>query len=325
MDQQAPTTELPRGLIVELPTSLDKAGRPDQEALGRLLDYLAPFAEGLFLFGPEVGLGPDLTPEVRAELLRFVAPRTSLPLLVFITVQDRKRTESCLEAVSSAIDPARLILVDAPLYVRSNRELIHWIGYLSESHPGPVVLYNHPRLMDRLATRTKRRNIRTAILKRLTQELPGPAGLIFQGDFKRLLNYHQAVRSRPFFRIYDASELRFLDRPSTFGVVSTGANLLPAAWSRLVRAALRQEQPGSLAELLACGRALRALALRTRGRARDFILAGLAGLGLVPGDPLSPGPEPDQVLAFLEKQGLRKWGLLNQGSASARSGTRGSD
>jgi len=320
---RAPAAELPRGLIIELLTPLDRRGGVDLEAAGRLLDHVAPFAEGLLLFGPEVGLGPDLGIRARVELLSFLAPRTALPLLVFITARDRKTTEGCLEAIGSAADPARLILVDAPLLVRSNRDLIHWTGFLSDCHPAPVILYNHPRLMDRLAARTKRRNIRTAVLKKLIREVPGPAGLIFQGDFKRLLNYHRAVRERSAFRIYDAAELRFLDRPSAYGVVSAGANLLPAAWSRVVRAALRQEQPGSLAELLACGRGLRALALRTRGRARELILAGLTGLGLVQGGPGPQGPEPDQVLSFLEGLDLRKWGLLPRGLGPAQGGSGG--
>ncbi len=281
-----------RGLIVELVTLLDSRGRIDRAGTLRLLNRIGGQADGLFLCGPEVGLGPDLETEQRAELLELVSGECSLPLSVFITHSTRKAGAECAEVLTK-VNPD-LVLVDAPLLARSNRDLLNWLGYLGQRFDQPLVLYNHPRLTERISSPTKRRNIRTAILKRAAAEYPNLAGLIFRGEFRRLLNYHQAVRSGPGFRIYDGEELCFLDRPSTSGVVSVGANLIPEAWAKIVRAALNRGPAAPLAETLACGRAARVLGGRLEKEPRELILKLLAG-GEMPG--------------FLKGTGLQRWGL----------------
>ena len=283
----------PRGLIVELATILDGRGRIDRAATLGLLEEIKDRADGLLLCGPEAGLGPDLKIEQRTELLSLVADRTALPLMVFITHPSQQDSAECAEALTKVKDD--LILVDAPLLARSNRDLLNWLDYLDQRFQLPLVLYNHPRLMNRIPSQTKRRNIRTAILKRAAAQSVNLRGLIFQGEFRRLINYHQAVRARSGFLIYDAQELRFLDRPSTSGVVSVGANLVPRVWSRVVRAALHQRPGAPLAEILACGRAARALARRL-GRNSGEELAGLLH-----------AQEPPE---FLKGLGLERWGLL---------------
>ena len=285
----------PRGLIVEFPTLLDSRGGPDRSATLGLLERIEGRADGLLLCGPEAGLGPDLKIEQRAELLDLVAAATGLPLLAFITHPSRSESAECAE-VLTGIDPG-LFLVDAPLLVRSNRDLLNWLDFLGQRFQRPLILYNHPRLMNRIPTQTKRRNIRTAILKRAAAESSCLKGLIFKGEFRRLLNYHQAVRSKSGFLIYDAQEIRFLDRPSTSGVVSAGAALIPGIWAKVVRAALHRGPSAPLAETLACGRAARALARSLPKEPRRLILELLAE-----GQP--PG--------FLTGLGLERWGLLDQ-------------
>jgi dihydrodipicolinate synthase/N-acetylneuraminate lyase len=90
----------------------------------------------------------------------------------------------------------------------------------------------------------KRKNIRTAILKKLTEN-EQIVGLIQAGDFQRTLRYQRAARMRRDFRIYDGDEMNFLNQPSSSGVVSWGANLLPANWKEVVMGALTlTEDPG---------------------------------------------------------------------------------
>ena len=289
----------PRGLIVDFPTLVDQRGRIDRTALSRLLKGLEGRADGLLLGGPDTGPGPGLPVETRAELLELVAERTDLPLLAFITLPTKEESAECAEALVR-IHP-ELVLVDAPLLARSNREVLNWLDYLGQGLERPILLHNHPLLVGQGAPQTKRRNIRTAILKRAAAENPYLAGLIFRGGFKRLLNYHRAVRSRPGFPIYDAQELRFLERPSTAGVVSPGAVLMPRVWAGVVGAALDRGGAEPLARTLACGRAARSLGAHLGGR---------------------PGPRLLKLLEsrvpprFLEGLGLERWGLLedwNQG------------
>ncbi len=300
---EPPRSHPPRGLIVEVPTLLDAQGRIDREATLKILNGLRERADGLLLCGPEVGLGPDLETDKRAEILSLIAAETKLPLMAFITYPTRRESAECAEVLTAA-NPG-LTLVDAPLLARSNRDVLNWLDYLGQRFDRPLVLYNHPGLAERVPSQTKRRNIRTAVLKRAAMENPHLAGLIFKGGFKRLLNYHQSVRGKPGFPIYDAQELRFLDRPSTSGVVSVGANLLPAVWARVVRAALHRKPERPLAEILACGRAARALSRKMENSSRESLLE------------LMSGKEPPK---FMEGLGLERWGLLNAWNRGSRPG-----
>lgn len=288
----------PRGLIVDFPTLVDDRGRIDRAGSLRLLAGLRGRADAIFLCGPDSGPGPSLPIRTRVELLDLVRAETDLPLLAFITLPTKEASAECAEALCAVSED--LILVDSPLLARSNRELLNWLDYLGETLGRPLLLCNHPLLVGRSAPQTKRRNIRTAILKRAVAEHPLLAGLIFRGGFKRLINYHRAVRSRPGFPIYDAQELRFLERPSTAGVVSLGAALMPRVWSRVVGAALNRGGAEPLAQTLACGRAARALALALARGSDRTLRQFLAG-------------KPPRSIQGL---GLERWGLLPEAESS---------
>ncbi len=293
-------SHLPRGLIVDFPTLLDSRGEIDRTATLDLLARLEGRADGLLVCGPDTGPGPELAIRLRAELLALVSARTDLPLLAFITLPTKEASAECAETLAQAAPG--LILVDASLLARSNREVLNWLDYLGQRPALPVLLYNHPGLVGRGAPQTKRKNIRTSILKRAAAENPHLAGLIFRGGFKRLLNYHQAVREFPGFPVYDAQELRFLERPSTSGVVSSGAVLIPRIWSRVVRAALQRGDPAPLAETLACGRAARALAREMAGKPAGSLQSMAAG-----------GEIPESIRGL----GLERWGLLEDWERSS--------
>ena len=120
-----------------------------------------------------------------------------------------------------------LFWVDLPLWHHSNRKLPQFYEEWAKDYPRSILLYNHPRLITCLDRSLKRKNIRTAVLKKLAEN-EQIAGLIQAGDFQRTLHYQRAVRGRRDFRIYDGDEMNFLNQPSSSGVVSWGANLLPA-------------------------------------------------------------------------------------------------
>ncbi len=311
--EKAPPS-LPRGLIVDLITPVNRSGWLHLDSLARLLNHVEPYADGLFLFGPGVGGGPELKAETRAEMLAFIAARTKLPLMALITCTTKTQTVECVDLLLEAKRDSRLVLIDAPLVVRSNRGLPDWLAWLAERSNLSLALYNNPNLINR-GSATKHRNLRTAVLKQTAEEVEALSGLIFRGGFKRLINYHQALRTRPGFRIYDADESRFLDQPSSAGVVSAGANLLPGAWAQVVHSVFHPDRPSRLAELLACARAVRGLGRRSKGQTLGWLMAGLKELGVIdrslPEAPVSP--EPERVSHFMDSLGLERWGLWSKG------------
>jgi dihydrodipicolinate synthase/N-acetylneuraminate lyase len=94
--------------------------------------------------------------------------------------------------------------------------------------------------VGRRAPRFKHRNLRTHVFKKLTAN-PALVGLIYQGDVRRLLHYHQAAADRPELAFYEASEAGFLHRPGAWGVISAGAQLDPQTWAQLTQACLHPE------------------------------------------------------------------------------------
>ncbi len=127
--------------------------------------------------------------------------------------------------------------VDLPLWYHSNRKLPQFYQQWANVTSLPILLYNHPHLIKRLNRSLKRKNLRTAVLKRLSEN-DQIMGLIQSGDLQRTIYYQRAVRARRDFRFYDGDENSFLNGPSSSGVVSWGANLLPAEWQEIVHASL---------------------------------------------------------------------------------------
>lgn len=270
----------PRGLIVDLATPLDKGGHVHRPSLERLIRHVTPHADALLLCGPGCGGGPRSPAERRLEVLHLVAERCDLPLLVFITTTDQHSTLDLAATVADSSHRERTFIVDAPLVTRSNRGLPEWAARLAGTTGRPVILYNHPRLTDLTAGQTKRRNIRTAVLKKTAEEPQGPCGLLFRGEAARMANYQQAVRGRDDFRTYDGQEIRFLDHPSSAGVLSMGANLLPRPWSLVTRAALFPNPKAGSAELLAAAESVRTLATRRSDRLASWLTMGLKQAGI---------------------------------------------
>jgi dihydrodipicolinate synthase/N-acetylneuraminate lyase len=132
----------------------------------------------------------------------------------------------------------RVFWIDAPLYYHSNRGLPELYQDMAQLVKEPFILYNDPKLIQRIGSPLKRNNIRTNILKEIVQ-INQVQGLIFSGSLDRAHNYQKAVRSRLDFRIYDGDESRFLIHPSLSGVVSMGANLAPEAWKKITDSSLR--------------------------------------------------------------------------------------
>jgi dihydrodipicolinate synthase/N-acetylneuraminate lyase len=149
----------------------------------------------------------------------------------------------------------------------------------------PFVLHNDPELIKTLDAPFKRSNIRTGILKDLT-DIGNVTSLIFLGSLDRAHNYQKAVRSRTEFRIYDGDEANFLQHPSVSGVVSIGANLSPRAWQRITAASLnlagnRKDYPDRLQQIWNLGEYLHKLKDIYEGNAVPLIKQVLSEMKVI--------------------------------------------
>lgn len=237
---------LPEGLLIELVTPLTPTGALDVSSLARLVQHVAPWAAALVAGTPGVGealeLPPTLRQELFAALLDLVPP--SLPLLFGITGATAQETRNLvlqLEKLALGHQVHLIHWLDLPLWWHSNRGLPQALGQICQDLHYPLLLMNHPHLIRGKAQPWKHVNIRTAVLKKLAH-IPNITGLIFHGDMHRFLYYYAAVAARPDFMLYEADENRFLTRPGARGLVSPGAQLLPAVWQQVVQTCLFSAQ-----------------------------------------------------------------------------------
>ncbi|MCG6881423.1 MAG: dihydrodipicolinate synthase family protein [Deltaproteobacteria bacterium] len=252
----------PRGLIVDLITPL-KDGAIDETGLKNLLAQVLPHAQGLLLAGARNGEGENLKPAMRNQLLKIALETVGAsPVSLFLRVtgnteqQTRENILGLQKQLSQDQPGSALFWVDTPLVYHSNRGLPDYYRDLLSITKMPLVLHNDPEAVH--TTRTfKRRNIRTAVLKELTQ-IEGIEGLIFSGSLERAHHYQRACRSNQHFRIYDGDEKRFLEFPSMGGVVSVGANLAPRAWKKITQSSIglhahRENYPDRLQQIWELG------------------------------------------------------------------------
>ena len=276
-----------KGLIIPLITPFDEKGSIDWVSLRRLIERALPFGDGLFFGEGMVGEGLFLPNHLRLELLQGAMDIVSgkKPLLLCPTANTVEETLSNVEAVGSKYSAPStqepFYWVDIPLWYHSNRKLSQVYQEWAKCSPFPILLDNHPHLITRLNRTLKRSNIRTAVLKGLAinEQI---VGLIQAGDLKRTMHYQRAVRSQREFRFYDGDEKSFLNQPSSSGVVSAGANLLPAEWKEVVAASLSlAETPAPNLLLLQQSQKLRELSQALRMNPAGSLKFALHRLGLI--------------------------------------------
>src|SRR4030042_5358568 len=95
----------PEGLIMGLVPPRTASGELDAEGLGRLVEQVAPRADGLLAGGPAVGEGLELPQEVRRELLGHLLEILGgrLPLFFGITGPTGDDTRESARAVKAEI------------------------------------------------------------------------------------------------------------------------------------------------------------------------------------------------------------------------------
>ncbi|MCX5908037.1 MAG: dihydrodipicolinate synthase family protein [Deltaproteobacteria bacterium] len=277
----------PKGLIAALVTPFDEKGRIDWASLERLVVRVFPHVDGLLVGGGRVGEGLLLGNDMRLELLRGAIKMVAgeKPLFLCPTAATEEETLRNVEKAGKDAgqgSPSGLhFWVDMPLWYHSNRKLLQLYREWGERTPLAILLYNHPQLVSQLGQALKRRNIRTAGLKSLA-ESEQIAGMIYTGGLRRAMDYQRAVRMRRDFLFYDGDEKNFLNQPSSSGVVSAGACVLPGEWQEVVRASLElPEDPARNFLLLQRSQKLRALSQVLQKDPARILKFALVQLGVI--------------------------------------------
>ena len=260
----------PKGLIAELVTPLEGDGTIDISGFNRLVERVSHHVQGVFLASPRAGEGAALSLDKRLILLeetfRILRDRP-VSILLWITGGHEEQTIEMASTLQKWLgnrrDSRNLFIVDTPLLYHSNRGLEEYYKQLSIVIEKPIILHNDPEIVALVKKPFKRNNIRTAILKDLS-ELTRIAGLIFSGSLEKGHHYQRACRKNSGFKIYDGDEIRFLDSPSMSGLVSIGANLVPKAWEKITQSSLQQmdqkyKYPDHLQQIWEIGDCLRTI------------------------------------------------------------------
>jgi len=291
----------PKGLIVALVTPLNEEGRLERESFRLLIDRVVAYGDALMIGEGVVGEGLSLPNPLRLELLRVSAEMVAgkKPLFLCPTAGTTEETVHNIAALSQALKnyPAQdsLFWADIPLWYHSNRKLPQFYEEWRKYTPYPILLYNHPVLIGKRNRSLKRTNIRTAVLKRLAEN-EQIVGLIQSGDLQRTIHYQRAVRARRDFRFYDGDEGNFLNSPSSSGVVSGGANLLPSEWSEIVKASLHMsEDPARNLLILQQSRKLRELSQVTQKNPAQSLKVALHRLGWLTGSNVLDPTQQDSL------------------------------
>jgi hypothetical protein len=281
----------PRGLICSLALVPNPENRSVYRGLESLIARLQPAVEGLFLdpmfWCPDANCCGPASSSLLEEVIGL-AP-TDLPLWVRITGTSAEQTIHICHQLENVCRRLKyrgpLAWVDTPLFYHSNRGLPEYYQSLLADMEFNLIVDNHPQLIRKIGDTTKRKNIRTAVLKKLVQE-PRLVALVHRGDLRRGINYQRAVRSRSDFLVYDGTESNFLKRPSSSGVLSIGANLLPYEWRTITLASLNMEdshfgQASSFRHLWEAGQRVRTLQKHYKHAPVPIIPAVLAAWGLI--------------------------------------------
>ncbi len=251
---------LPRGLVCPLVTPLKTGDVVDVGALDRLLDHVGTGVDALLVGDVFWGEGLVLSPETRLEMACAVLEiiQGKWPVLVTMTSHTRKASRALMAGIEGFVErsayPGSVFLFDYPIYYHSNRGLPQWYASMAEGTRMDFVLGNHAGLVKRRKRPVKHKNLRTSVLKSLSQS-ERIRGLVFSGSLKRSINYGKAVRHRKDFLFYDGDEMAFLRQPSSHGVVAGGANLLPQSWGGITRSCLnrydvQQQYPDHTSQML---------------------------------------------------------------------------
>ncbi len=201
----------------------------------------APFVDG-WVIDPPFWILPEgkvhLQPEDLESIPEVVARLPDYqPVAIRITGRDRTESFDNIHQLEQRLKKNTrfpgLLWLDTPLVYHGNRGLPALYQQLGVLSHGSFVLENDPHRVRPLKTWGRHVNLRTSVLKLLAFN-PRILGLIHHGSLQRMFNYAKAVVKRPDFGLMDGEERPFLEYPSTTGLVSVTANVVPRLWKKLL-------------------------------------------------------------------------------------------
>lgn len=299
----------PKGLVANLITPFDEDGRPDPAALKRLMGLLEAEVAA-FLVG-SLKIGEALQLDVQNRLLLLNAALESgvgeRPIFFDVTGKDENLTEQLIIGADRLVGdrkPKNLIVFFlTPLIFHGNRDLPDYIRSLGALSRRRFILSNNPELVSKVRPGPHHKNIRTSVLKKLAAN-EQVVGMELYGDLTRAINYQRATKLRSGYRFYDGDETNFIDRPSSSGLVSCGANIMPQAWADIVSSSLnifdaQRLYPDHLNQIWNSGQAVRSLMAVYADNPPAYIKSALKMMNVISHEkvaPETPGPDNDRIL-----------------------------
>ena len=234
----------PKGLIADLATPLDRNGRIDGAALGRLIARVKPFCQGLLVGGVNVGEGLWLTIDERLELLGGALKNCRDGPAIFFEAACRTEEEALelilqaehlLQRAASPQTPVFYHLT--PLIYMGARALPRHFKKLSRLTKRFFILSNNPGMVGEVRSRLHRGSLAASIIKKLAADgrLVGADSL---NDSRHGSNYQKIMGNIPEFRIYNGSEPAFLKGDSSSGLISSCVQISPRSWAVIVRSSM---------------------------------------------------------------------------------------
>lgn len=211
-----------RGIVPPMVTPLKNNENLDIEGLERLVEHiLAGHVHGLFLLGT-TGEAPDLSYDLRHELVKRVCSQVDGRVPVLVGVTDTIFSESLSLARAAADAGASAVVAAPPYYFTPGQpELIEYYNHLANRLSLPLYLYNMPShtkvMIDPDTVQKLAENDNIAGVK------DSSANIVYFNKLRHLL------RDRPDFSVLIGPEeaLGNVVLMGAHGGVTGGANLFP--------------------------------------------------------------------------------------------------
>ncbi len=225
-----------RGVVPPMVTPLLDNATLDVKGLERLVEHmLEGHIHGLFLLGT-TGEAPDLSYELRHELVKRVCKLVKGRVPVLVGVTDTVFKESLRLAVTAAEAGAVAAVAAPPYYFAPGQpELVEYYNHLADSLPLPLFLYNMPS------------HTKVMIDPYTVKALAGNANIVGIKDSSANIVYFNAVRhilrERADFSVLLGPEeaLGEVVLMGAHGGVCGGANIFPQLFVDVYNAAVARD------------------------------------------------------------------------------------
>src|SRR6201994_3255230 len=222
-----------RGTGVALVTPFQADFSVDYIALDRIIDFvIAGGVEYIVTMGT-TGETPTISKKEKKAIIEYTYEKVDGRVPVVVGVGGNNTAELGEELGSLPLEPAAAVLSASPYYSKPSQEgLFQHYKALAEASPKPILLYNVPGRTGR--------NLTAATTIRLAREVKNIAGIKeASGDMAQCM---EILRDRPEdFLVVSGDDALAMPQIACGmeGVISVAANAFPAAFSEMVRTALK--------------------------------------------------------------------------------------